>query len=188
MKALIIVDVQYDFMPGGALAVSEGDKVVDPLLKVRDFFDCVVFTQDWHPADHCSFKKNGGIWPPHCVQNSHGAEIDRRLIRPGDIVVQKGLHPEVDSYSGFWDNERRHKTRLDAILKEKKVDTLYVCGLATDYCVKATALDGIDTGYTVYLVIDACRGVDVREGDSERAVNEMKGKGVVMVTHEKLLP
>jgi nicotinamidase/pyrazinamidase len=178
MKALLIVDVQYDFMPGGALAVAEGDAVVAPIQNIRDRFDCVVFTQDWHPADHCSFLHNGGIWPAHCVQNTSGAEIDKRIIRANDTVIRKGVHREVDSYSGFWDNERKHKTELDAFLKSKKADSIYVCGLATDYCVKFTALDGVAAGYTVYLVLDACRGVNVNPHDVGDALNAMAAKGV----------
>jgi nicotinamidase/pyrazinamidase len=181
MKALLIVDVQYDFMPGGALAVSGGDAVAAPIQNIRDRFECVVFTQDWHPADHCSFLQNGGIWPAHCVQNSRGAEIDKRLIRANDTVVRKGVHRDVDSYSGFWDNERKHKTELDAFLKSKKVDSIYVCGLATDYCVKFTALDGVEAGYTVYLVQDACRGVNVKPNDVGDALNAMAAKGVRII-------
>jgi nicotinamidase/pyrazinamidase len=187
MKALLVVDVQYDFMPGGALAVKEGDFLAGPINKIRDAFDFVVFTQDWHPADHCSFKKNGGIWPVHCVQNTKGAEIDNRLIGPNDIVVRKGVDQDVDSYSGFWDNERKHKTELDGLLKGRHIDTLYVCGLATDYCVKFTALDGVDAGYKVYLVEDACRGVDVNAGDSRKAVAEMERQGIVVVSHDAIL-
>jgi nicotinamidase/pyrazinamidase len=187
MKALIIVDVQYDFMPGGALAVKEGDLIAAPILKIRDDFDLIVFTQDWHPADHCSFKENGGIWPVHCVQNTKGAQIDNRLIRANDIIVKKGIHQEVDSYSGFWDNERKHKTELDAILKNKRVDTIYVCGLATDYCVKFTAIDGVEAGFRVYLVEDACRGVDVHDGDSRKAILDMSNKGIIVVNHSAIL-
>jgi nicotinamidase/pyrazinamidase len=187
VKALIIVDVQYDFMPGGALAVKEGDKLSDPILKIRNTFDLVVFTQDWHPQNHCSFKQNGGIWPAHCVQNSNGAEIDRRLLRPNDTVVRKGIHQDVDSYSGFWDNERKHETGLDGLLKSNQVDTIYVCGLATDYCVKFTALDGVDAGFKVYLVQDACRGVNINPEDSRNAIMEMERKGIVIIRHNEIL-
>jgi nicotinamidase/pyrazinamidase len=187
MKALVIVDVQYDFMPGGALAVKEGDLITAQIIKIRDCFDLVVFTQDWHPADHCSFKENGGIWPVHCVQNTKGAQIDNRLIRPDDIIVRKGIHKDIDSYSGFWDNERKHKTELDAILKNKQVDTIYVCGLATDYCVKFTAIDGVEAGFKVYLVEDACCGVDVHEGDSRQAILDMSNRGIIIVNHNAIL-
>lgn len=186
MKALIIVDVQYDFMPGGALAVAEGDLIADIAGKVRDKFDLTVFTQDWHPANHCSFKVNGGIWPAHCVQNSKGAEIDSRIIRPEDPVIKKGIYNDVDSYSGFWDNERVHKTDLDTFLKAHGIDTVYICGLATDYCVKYTALDAVDAGYRVFLIEDACRGVNVNKGDSTGAIEEMKYKGVKIIKHSEI--
>ena len=176
--ALVVVDVQYDFMPGGSLAVPQGDKVVDVIKSIRDAFRVVVFTQDWHPKDHSSFKKNGGIWPTHCVQNTSGAEIDRALLRKGDTVVKKGQDPAVDSYSGFWDNEHRYKTELDDFLKSKKILTIYLAGLATDYCVKFTALDAVDAGCSVFLVADACQGVEVQRGDIARALEEMKQKGV----------
>ena len=120
------------------------------------------------------------------MQNSTGAGIDRRIIRPDDVVIQKGVHRDVDSYSGFWDNERRHQTGLDAFLKSRQIDTIHVCGLATDYCVKFTALDGVDAGYNVYLVADACRGVDVHPGDSKKAVAEMEGKGIVVESYTNI--
>jgi nicotinamidase/pyrazinamidase len=183
MTALLIVDVQYDFMPGGTLAVPAGDTIVEPILTMLEAFPVVVFTQDWHPRNHCSFQENGGIWPVHCVQESNGARIDRRLLRPGDAVVRKGQHQDVDSYSGFWDNERRHQTDLDATLHGKRVETVYVCGLATDYCVKFTALDAVEAGYRVKLVADACKGVDVKPGDTAQAVEEMRARGVEVVDH-----
>ncbi len=183
MKALIIIDIQYDFMPGGALAVKEGDQLAEPILTIRDRFDLVVFTQDWHPANHCSFKVNGGIWPVHCVQNSRGAEIDRRIIRNSDHFIRKGSHQDIDSYSGFWDNNRKHKTELDDFLKARNVDTVYICGLATDYCVKFTAMDAIDVGYKVVLIKDLCRGVNINPLDSKNAIEEMKMKGVVVVNY-----
>jgi nicotinamidase/pyrazinamidase len=187
MNALIVVDVQYDFMPGGALAVTEGDLIAAPILKIRDTFDLVVFTRDWHPENHCSFRERGGIWPRHCVQNTPGAQIDKRIIRPGDLVIDKGVDPGVDSYSGFWDNERRHKTELDEVLKARQVEAVHVCGLATDYCVKFTALDALEAGYAVSLVEDACRGVDVQPGDVQRAIHEMRAGGVSVVTHHDCL-
>ncbi|HEX2955751.1 MAG TPA: bifunctional nicotinamidase/pyrazinamidase [Chitinispirillaceae bacterium] len=186
MNALIIVDIQYDFMPGGALAVAEGDQLAEPVLEIRDTFDNVIFTQDWHPANHCSFKKNGGIWPVHCVQNSNGAGIDRRIIRSGDKVIRKGTHQEVDSYSGFWDNDRKHKTGLDDFLKSRNIDTVYICGLATDYCVKFTVLDAIDAGYKVFLIADLCRGVNINPLDSKNAVEEMKMHGTIVINHKQI--
>lgn len=187
MKALIIIDVQHDFLPGGSLAVPGGDAIIQPILALRKMFDLTVFTQDWHPANHSSFKEYGGIWPIHCVQNSHGAEIEKSLLRKDDIVVRKGTLQEVDSYSGFWDNERKHKTGLDALLKARSIDTVYVCGLATDYCVKFTVLDAIESGYTVHLMADACRGVDANKGDTQRAVVEMKNSGAIVVSSETIV-
>jgi nicotinamidase/pyrazinamidase len=188
---LVVVDVQYDFMPGGSLAVPQGDKVVDIIKSIRDAFRVVVFTQDWHPKNHCSFKKNGGIWPVHCAQNTSGAEIDRALLRKGDTVVKKGQDPAVDSYSGFWDNNHSRpawsfKTELDDFLKDKKILTVYLAGLATDYCVKFTALDAVDAGYSVFLVADACQGVEVQSGDVARALEEMKQKGVKIINSTEL--
>jgi nicotinamidase/pyrazinamidase len=186
MNALIIIDIQYDFMPGGALAVKEGDQLAEPILSIRDNFDLIVFTQDWHPANHCSFKENGGIWPVHCVQNSRGAEIDQRIIRPDDNIIRKGIYQYVDSYSGFWDNNRIHKTELDDFLKTRGVDTLYICGLATDYCVKFTVMDAIDAGYKVVLIEDLCRGVNINPLDSKNAIKEMKVRGAFVINYKDL--
>jgi nicotinamidase/pyrazinamidase len=185
--ALLIVDAQYDFMPGGSLAVPGGDEIVRPILKIMNLYDLVVFTQDWHPADHCSFKENGGIWPVHCVQGEQGSAIHedlfgpevRKLMDAGKIcLVQKGVNKDVDSYSGFWDNERKHKTDLDTILKRHKIDEVHLTGIATDYCVKFTALEAVEAGYKVSLIQDACRGVNVAPGDVDRAVEEMRNKGI----------
>jgi nicotinamidase/pyrazinamidase len=192
-KALLIVDVQYDFLPGGSLAVSGGDEIVKPILKIINEYDLVIFTQDWHPADHCSFRENGGIWPKHCVQGEPGSAIHKDLFGPevrklmdsGKVcLVQKGLNKDIDSYSGFWDNERKHKTDLDIILKRHKIDEIHVCGIALDYCVRSTALDAVEAGYKVSLVIDACRGVNVAPGDVDKAVEEMRDKGVKIIYTE----
>jgi nicotinamidase/pyrazinamidase len=181
MNALIVVDLQYDFMPHGALAVNEGDKIADILNPIRDIFDLVVFTQDWHPANHCSFKENGGIWPVHCVQEGEGAKIDHKIVREGDVVVQKGVNQDVDSYSGFFDNERKHKTKLDEFLKANNVDTVYIAGLATDYCVKFTALDAKELGYKTFLIVDACKGVNINSDDAKKAIEEMSVKGINLI-------
>jgi nicotinamidase/pyrazinamidase len=197
MKALIIVDVQNDFCPGGALPVPEGDRVVAFINRIQPGYDLLVATQDWHPAEHGSFAANHPghcpgeqielaglpqiLWPVHCVQGTPGAELHPRLDRSRIArVFRKGTDPRVDSYSGFFDNGRRSATGLDEYLKGQGVTEAYVCGLATDYCVKFTALDAARLGWKTYLVEDACRGVELREGDVRRAVEEMRRQGVVI--------
>lgn len=198
MKALIVVDVQNDFCPGGSLAVPEGDQVVPIVNGLMTRFDLVVATQDWHPADHGSFaashsgKRPGDVielngleqvlWPVHCVQETTGAELHPELNRePLARVFRKGTDKTVDSYSGFFDNGRRNATGLAAYLEQWKVFEVFVCGLATDYCVKATALDAVDLGLTTWVIEDACRGVELKSGDVGRAIAEMKDHGVRIV-------
>ena len=185
MKALIIVDVQNDFCPGGALPVPEGDRVVEVINRIQPGFDLVVATQDWHPADHGSFAANHPgrrpgeqielaglpqiLWPVHCVQGTPGAELHAGLDRSRIArVFHKGTDPNVDSYSGFFDNGRRTSTGLGEYLKGQGVTEVYVCGLATDYCVKFTALDAVGLGFKTYLIEDACRGVELRQATSNR--------------------
>ncbi|MCL2641694.1 MAG: isochorismatase family protein [Phycisphaerales bacterium] len=178
MKALILVDVQNDFLPGGSLAVPHGDEVIAVANRLMGEFEFVVATQDWHPVGHESF----GRWPVHCVQGSFGAELAGGLDREKiDVVVQKGVDVGIDSYSGFFDNEHRKATGLHELLQKRGVTEVYVMGLATDYCVKFTALDARKLGYAVKLVVDGCRGVEVNAGDVERALAEMKAAGVEMV-------
>lgn len=194
MKALIIVDVQNDFCPGGALAVPDGDKVIPVINKIISYFDIVVATKDWHPKDHISFashhpgKKPGDIiehhgiqqvlWPDHCIQNTYGSEIKSGLnIKFIDKIVNKGVDPQVDSYSTFLDNDKKTKTELDSFLKEKGVDEIYLAGLATDYCVRFSAIDGLNFGYKVNVIKDAVRGVNLQPDDSEKALEEIKNQG-----------
>ena len=196
MRALILVDLQYDFMPGGALAVSEGDEVVPVANCMIPKFDLVVATQDWHPVDHGSFaaqhpgKQPGEfielngltqiLWPVHCVQGSHGAEFHKDLdLTHIDKIFPKGTDPEIDSYSGFFDNAHRKDTGLGDYLKERQVSDVYVLGLATDYCVKFTALDAAQLGFKTYLIGDGCRGVNLQPGDSAAAIKEMQAAGIV---------
>ncbi|HSZ56208.1 MAG TPA: bifunctional nicotinamidase/pyrazinamidase [Tepidisphaeraceae bacterium] len=195
MKALIVVDVQNDFVPGGALAVPEGDRVVPLCNALANSFDLVVATQDWHPADHGSFAANHPgrevgdvidlhglgqiLWPVHCVQNTRGAEFvpgldTTRFAR----VFQKGTDSAIDSYSGFFDNGHRRSTGLGDYLKSKNVTDVYVCGLATDYCVKFTALDAKSLRFNVTLIQDASRGVNLRSGDAAAAIEQMRSAGV----------
>jgi nicotinamidase/pyrazinamidase len=193
----VIVDVQNDFCPGGALPVPEGDRVVAVINRIQPGFDLVVATQDWHPADHGSFAANHPgrrpgerielaglpqiLWPVHCVQNTPGAELHPGLDRaPIARVFPKGTDPSVDSYSGFFDNGHRRSTGLGEYLKGRGVREVYVCGLATDYCVKATALDAVALGFKTFLVEEACRGVELRAGDVRQAIRQMRKQGVVV--------
>jgi nicotinamidase/pyrazinamidase len=204
MKALILVDIQNDFCPGGALAVSEGDQVVPVANRLARAFELVVATQDWHPPDHGSFAANHDgkepgqvidldglqqvLWPVHCVQGSDGAAFRADLATDQITrVFQKGTDPTIDSYSGFFDNGHRKSTGLADYLKENGVDKVYVLGLATDYCVKFTALDAQDQGFDTYLVEDGCRGVELADGDVERAIDEMREAGVTIVSSGDLI-
>ncbi|HEY0073728.1 MAG TPA: bifunctional nicotinamidase/pyrazinamidase [Abditibacteriaceae bacterium] len=203
MKALIIVDVQNDFCPGGALAVVDGDVVVPVINRMQGKFDLVVATQDWHPPDHASFASNHAnrtigelininghpqvLWPDHCVQGSEGAAL-RADLEQSKIarVFQKGQNREVDSYSGFFDNGHQIATGLGDYLNEAKVDEVYLCGLATDYCVKFTALDARMLGFETVLIADACRGVNLQPDDSENALAEMQEAGVRIVSSNEI--
>ena len=183
--ALVIVDVQRDFLPGGALAVPRGDEVV-PVLNgyIRLFRDKglpIIATRDWHPPNHCSFKEQGGPWPPHCVQGTPGAQFAPGLELPRDvIIISKATRPQEEAYSGF------EGTDMDEKLKALGVKRLFVGGLATDYCVLGTVKDALKLGYRVYLLLDAIRAVDVNPGDGERAIEEMKSLGAIPITLEDL--
>jgi nicotinamidase/pyrazinamidase len=178
-RALIVVDVQNDFCPGGALAVARGDEVVAPLNSlIREFLargDIVVKSRDWHPRETKHFKEFGGTWPVHCVQGTRGAEFHRDLLEDARIVVvSKGMGDE-DSYSAF------DGTGLARLLREHGVEEVWVGGLATDYCVKNTALDAAREGFKVKAVADAMRAVELKEGDAERAIEEMRQGGAEIV-------
>ncbi len=176
-EALVVVDFQNDFTPGGALAVAEGDAIAERVnqLAADPRFDLVVATRDWHPADHGSFADKGGPWPPHCVQDTEGAELhpalDRALV---DVVVDKGQEPGTEGYSGF------EATNLGELLRERGIDKLLIVGLATDYCVKNTALDALAEGFEVTVDSEGVRGVEVQDGDSERALEEMRRAGATV--------
>jgi nicotinamidase/pyrazinamidase len=197
-KALVLVDLQYDFCPGGALAVPRGDETIEIANRVARRFDLVVATQDWHPAEHGSFAANHDgahpydlidlngleqvLWPVHCVQGSHGAELHADLEQARIArVFQKGTDAGVDSYSGLHDNGRRKSTGMGEWLKEQGVDTIYALGLATDYCVKFTALDAVADGFAVYLIADGCRAVELSPGDGDRAIEAMRAAGVTVL-------
>jgi nicotinamidase/pyrazinamidase len=173
-RALVIVDFQNDFTPGGALAVRDGDAIagrIDELARSGDY-ELVVATRDWHPPDHGSFAAQGGQWPEHCVQGSQGAELhpalDRALV---DVVVDKGQDPATEGYSGF------EATGLAELLRERGIDDITVVGLATDYCVKNTALDALRDGFGVTVDSTAVRAVDVQPGDGQRALDEVRAAG-----------
>ncbi len=204
MKALLIVDVQNDFLPGGALAVADGDQIVPVINALQEHFNLILATQDWHPADHGSFAANhpgkrvgefidlNGVeqilWPVHCVQGSEGAEFHVDLNKDNwAAVFQKGTQQNVDSYSGFFDNNRQGDTGLSAFLKGKDVDEIYVCGLATDYCVKFTVLDGLTEGFTTYLIADATKAVNLQEDDYDRALSEMAGNGAHIISSKSII-
>ena len=173
-EALLIVDVQNDFIPGGALAVPGGDEVLGRIneLLEGERFDLVVATRDWHPPDHGSFAERGGPWPPHCVQGTEGAELHADIPRERlDVIVDKGTDPGVEGYSGF------ELTELEEVLREHGIERLTVVGLATDYCVKHTALDALGAGFEVELDRTGMRGIDAEPGDVERAIEEITGAG-----------
>ena len=193
MKALIIVDIQNDFLPGGALAVNNGDEVIPIINKLQqsDYFDLVVATQDWHPQNHKSFASNhlgknpfdkillDGLeqilWPDHCVQGTKGADFPSSLdVKKIEAIFRKGMDVNVDSYSGFFDNGKRKNTGLDAYLKGRKVDEVYVSGLAGDFCVFYTALDSADCGFKTFFIEDATRSINQNnfEGDVKKKLSE----------------
>ncbi len=204
MKALIITDIQNDFLPGGALAVREGDQVIPVANELQALFPLVVATQDWHPANHGSFAANHPgrriyeqielnglpqtLWPVHCVQNTRGAELAAALRREHIArVFFKGTDAGIDSYSALFDNGHRKSTGLGEWLKAKGVTEVFVCGLTTDYCVKFTALDAVRMGFKTHVIEDACRGVNLRPGDVSNALEKMTRAGIVIVPSARLL-
>lgn len=201
-SCLIVVDVQNDFCPGGALAVPKGDEVVPVINRLAARFDNVVLTQDWHPRGHASFASSHPgkqpfetidlaygkqvLWPDHCVQGTSGSAFhpDLRTDR-AQLVVRKGFHPDVDSYSGFLEADRSTTTGLAGYLKERGLRELYVCGLATDFCVAWTALDARATGFEVTVIEDACRAIDL-EGSLARAWADLRAAGVQQANSAQL--
>lgn len=193
--ALLVVDLQNDFCPGGALPVPAGDSIVPRVNRTAALFARrglpVLFTRDWHPPETKHFKEFGGAWPPHCVQGTRGAKFHPRLAIPkGAIVLSKGMDPEQDSYSGFQATTDRGRD-LESTLSELGVDELFIAGLATDYCVRATTLDGLRRGLKVRVLTDAVGGVDVKPGDSQAALREVRARGALFASSQgiaKLLP
>jgi nicotinamidase/pyrazinamidase len=203
-SALILVDVQKDFLPGGALAVTGGDQIVPIIKSIQPKFQFTVATQDFHPVDHGSFAsnypgKNIGelidlnglsqiLWPIHCVQGTEGAEFHSDLNKKNWIAIfQKGKNPLVDSYSGFFDNARRGDTGLGDFLKKNGILTVYIAGLALDYCVKYTALDAISLGFETFLVVDATRAVNLNSTDGAEAIQELRLAGVKIIQSTDLI-
>ena len=186
-RALVLVDIQNDFCPGGALAVAEGDKTVAVANRLMPHFPFVISTQDWHPANHISFRERGGPWPPHCVQGTPGAELHPALDTTRiSHYFFKASSADVDAYSEF-DGRDDQGRSLDEVLRGYDVTSLYVVGLATDYCVRATVLDGIRLGYRVYVCTDGVRAVNVEPRDGEKALEEMESAGAHLVTSAEVL-
>jgi nicotinamidase/pyrazinamidase len=203
-KALIMVDLQNDFCPGGALAVPDGDAIILLANKLQPYFDLVVATQDWHPNDHMSFAANHAeyevgarieidglsqvLWPTHCVQNSKGAEFHSHLntdqIRQ---IFHKGTDVKIDSYSAFFDNAHLRSTGLYDYLLSEQVEDVYIMGLATDYCVKYSSLDAAHLGFHVHVIQDACRGIDLYPGDIDHAFAEMRAAGIAIIQVEDIV-
>lgn len=193
--ALIVIDVQNDFCPGGALAVPKGDEIVPLINRLIERFDHVILTQDWHPRGHSSFAsthKNEPftnvrlaygeqtLWPDHCVQGTKGAEFHRDLaVRPSELVLRKGFRKEIDSYSAFYENDRTTKTGLCGYLRDRGLKRLFLSGLATDFCVAWSALDGRREGFPVVVIEDACRAIDLN-GSLAAARGEMIKAGISM--------
>lgn len=194
-QALIVVDVQNDFCPGGALAVPGGDEVVAPINAMMDRFGAVILTQDWHPAGHSSFvSAHPGkapydtvempygvqvLWPDHCVQGTEGAAFHKDLRTDGDLIVRKGFRPAIDSYSGFFENDQTTPTGLEGYLRSRGITRLTLAGLATDFCVAFTALDAARLGFEVTVDLAACRAIDL-DGSLQSALDRMKEAGIAL--------
>ncbi len=203
MKALIVVDTQNDFCPGGALAVPEGDQVVPVINQLAGHFDHVIHTQDWHPAGHHSFASSHEgkkpfdqiempygpqvLWPDHCIQGTRGAAFHPDLETDrSQMILRKGFRKEIDSYSGFYENDHKTATGLSGYLRERGVETVYITGLAADFCVKWTASDARKEGFIVYVVDDAVKGLDV-DGSLDQAWKEMTEAGVLFTQTDNLI-
>lgn len=193
-EALLIIDVQNDFLPGGALETENGKSIIKEINEIQNKFTHIIATQDWHPRDHKSFASNNTnskagdvidlngveqiLWPNHCIENTKGSEFAKELNTTNITkIIKKGNNKEVDSYSGFYENDKKTKTQLDNYLKSMNINSLYVCGIATDYCVKYTVLDALNLGYKVHLLTDSCSAVNLSDNDSDTAILEMKNNG-----------
>jgi nicotinamidase/pyrazinamidase len=203
MKALIIVDVQNDFFEGGPLEVPHSNQIIPVINQLVASFNIVIFTKDWHPANHKSFASNHKdknvydvveinsiqqvLWPDHCIQNTFGSGIHQKITIPQDAYFfTKGSDMEVDSYSGFYDNGKIHSTGLSNFLHKNKISDVYLCGLATEFCVKFTAIDAVNEKFNTFLITDATRAVNINSGDFDKAIEEMKSKGVNIVNSNSI--
>jgi len=201
---LIVIDLQNDFCPGGALAVPNGDQVIFPILRISPLFQHIILTQDWHPANHTSFAASHPgknpyesielsygaqtLWPPHCVQGTHGAEFHPALNLPqAELILRKGFRPQIDSYSAFFENDRTTPTGLAGYLRERELSRVFLVGLAYDYCVGYSALDARRLGLAAFVVQDACRAIDLN-GSVAAMQSEFARAGVGMVETAHLLP
>lgn len=194
-QALIVIDVQNDFCPGGALAVANGGAVVAPINAMMNDFDAVILTQDWHPAEHSSFASGHEgkepfdsidmsygsqvLWPDHCVQGSRGAEFHPALNTTGDLILRKGFRPEIDSYSAFFENDQKTETGLQGYLHCRGISSITLVGLATDFCVAFSALDAARLGFQVTVELQACRAIDL-DGSLSKSILQMQAAGVVL--------
>ena len=197
MKALVVIDPQNDFCPGGALAVADGDSIMQPINEMMDTFDLVILTQDWHPQGHSSFASSHDgaapfsltempygpqvLWPDHCIQGSDGAAFHPALdtVR-ADAVIRKGTNPAVDSYSAFFENDKATATGLAGLLRDRGCEDLTMVGLATDYCVAWSALDGVANGFRIEVRLPACRAIDL-DGSLDKALADMRAAGVTLM-------
>lgn len=201
--ALIVVDVQNGFTPGGNLAVMHADQIIPVINRLAQYFDNVVLTQDWHPADHISFADNhvgrrpyesielsyGSqvLWPTHCVQGTHDAELHPALYAPqAQLIIRKGFHTSIDSYSAFMEADQQTSTGLAGYLKERNIDTVFVTGIATDFCVAWTAIDACKLGFKSYVIADACKGIDL-QGSLQHAWQDMLSCGVKRIYSKDIL-
>ena len=203
-RVLIVVDVQNDFCPGGALQIKDGDSIIPLINRIMERFDLVVATQDWHPQDQVSFASNNfgkniydqidisgiaqTLWPDHCIQGTKGAEFHDDLdLSKFSLILRKGMNPLVDSYSAFIENDRNTETGLAGYLKALKVREIFICGLATDYCVYYSAMDSLRYRFRCNVIIDATRGLDLPDRSIDAVVSEMKDKGISVISSDELL-
>jgi len=202
MKALLMIDIQKDFLPGGSLAVDEGDMIIPAVNRLQPVFEMIVATQDWHPQDHVSFASNHRgmhpgdkmdldgveqmLWPDHCVQGTDGAGFaDDLNMEKVQKIIRKGTDPKIDSYSGFFDNQHKRDTGLHDYLRERNVDTVYITGLAADVCVRYTTLDALDLGYGVFIVEDATKAVE-GEKSLRNTLQELRNKGAQIIASKEV--